>query len=45
MHDVLEEVRKKYEYINRPFLTYNGNILMNPGDEERYSALMKFSID
>lgn len=44
IHDVLSEVRKKYEYINKPFLSYNGHIMLNPGDEERYAVLLKSTI-
>jgi hypothetical protein len=33
IEDMLSEVRKKYKYVNRPFITYKGHIIMNPGDE------------
>ena len=37
-------IRKHYEYVNNPFVNYNGRILLNPGDEERYPQKLQATI-
>ena len=38
---IIAEVRKHYEYVGNPFVNHKGQIMLNPGDEDRYPAKLK----